>query len=195
MAHALTPAVFLDRDGVILQHRDDYVKSLAEAVVMPSALTALRRLAATPYRVVIATNQSLVGRGIIPLAEAEAINQWTIDEVRRGGGRIDRVFMCPHHPDSDCACRKPRPGMLLEAAALLHIDLTRSVMIGDAVTDVQAGHAAGAQSILVRSGRGEAQSALLQSNGLNHVPVCADLEEAVQAILDGRLEQLRNSVS
>jgi D-glycero-D-manno-heptose 1,7-bisphosphate phosphatase len=183
MTSALAPAVFLDRDGVILEHRDYYVKSLAEAVVMPRALAALQALASSPYRIVIATNQSLVGRGIIPLATAQAINDWTVAEVRRHGGRIDLAQLCPHHPDQDCPCRKPRPGMLLDAAAALGLDLARSVMIGDALTDVQAGLAAGARAILVRSGRGEQQAPLLQANGLSHVPIYADLGEAVEALL------------
>jgi D-glycero-D-manno-heptose 1,7-bisphosphate phosphatase len=187
MARALTPAIFLDRDGVILEHRDDYVKSLAEAVVMPGALSALQKLSDRPYRIVIATNQSPVGRGIIPLALAEAINQWTLDEVRRHGGRIDRAYLCPHRPQENCPCRKPRPGMLLDAAADLGIDLAQSWMIGDAVTDVQAGQAAGARAVLVRSGRGREQEPLLAENGLGRVPVFTGLEEAVDAILTGWL--------
>jgi len=189
MTRALTPAIFLDRDGVILQNRDDYVKSLAEAVMLPTALTALARLAVSPYRIVIATNQALVGRGIIPLGEAQAINQWVVAEIQRGGGRIDGVYLCPHHPEAGCACRKPRPGMLLEAAADLNLDLARSIMIGDAITDLQAGRAVGASAILVRSGRGAVQATLLSANGLSKVPVFADLAEAVQAILDGRIAQ------
>jgi D-glycero-D-manno-heptose 1,7-bisphosphate phosphatase len=184
MPQTLIPAVFLDRDGVILQHRANYVTSLAEAILLPQAVQALRQLANSPYRIVIATNQSLVGRGIIPLAEAEAINQWTVAAVRRAGGRIDAAYMCPHHPAENCACRKPRPGMLVAAAAALGIDLTRSVMIGDAITDLQAGHAAGARAMLVRSGRGAEQAELLQINGLAEVPVVADLAAAVQSILE-----------
>ena len=167
------------------------MKCVAEAVFMPGVVAALARLAGTPYSIVIATNQALVGRGIIPLGEAQAINQWVVSEIRRGGGRIDGVYLCPHHPEAGCSCRKPRPGMLLEAAADLNIDLARSVMIGDAITDLQAGHAAGASGILVRSGRGGAQAALLPANGLSQVPVFADLPEAAQAILDGGLALLR----
>ncbi len=172
---------------MILEHRDDYVKSLAEAIIMPAALAALARLATSPYRIVIVTNQALVGRGIIPLAVAEAINQWTVDEIRKAGGRIDAAYLCPHHPDAGCACRKPQPGMLLEAAADLHLDLARSMMIGDAISDLQAGLAAGAQPVLVRTGRGQEQAERLHSNGLSQSPVYDDLAEAVQAILDGSL--------
>jgi D-glycero-D-manno-heptose 1,7-bisphosphate phosphatase len=186
MTLTLAPAIFLDRDGVILEHRDNYVKSLVEAVIMPAALAALQRLAPSPYRIVIVTNQALVGRGIIPLGEAQAINQWTVDEIRRAGGRIDGSYLCPHHPDDHCACRKPKPGMLLDAAADLHLDLSRSVMIGDAITDLQAGQAAGARPILVRTGRGRAQFELLHTNGLSHTPVFDDLAQSVQAILDGQ---------
>jgi D-glycero-D-manno-heptose 1,7-bisphosphate phosphatase len=172
---------------VILEHRDDYVKSLAEAVIMPAALAALQRLAPSSYRIVIVTNQALVGRGIIPLGEVQAINQWTVDEIRRAGGRIDGWYLCPHHPSANCGCRKPKPGMLLDAAADLHIDLARSVMIGDAITDLQAGRAAGTRPILVRTGRGQTQSELLRTNGLIDTPVFDDLAQAVRAILDGQL--------
>lgn len=182
----LQPAIFLDRDGVVVENRDDYVKTRAEAVFVPGALAALCRLAASPYRIVIATNQALVGRGIMPLAEAEAINQWVSTEIVRAGGRIDGAYLCPHAPDAGCACRKPRPGMLLEAAAGLGLDLPRSFIVGDSITDLQAGQAAGAQSILIRTGRGASQEALLQANGLAHVSVYPDLAAAVDALLARR---------
>ena len=172
---------------MILEHRDYYVKNLAEAVVMPAALAALTRLAQSPYRIVIATNQALVGRGIIPLADVESINQWMINEIRQAGGRIDAAYICPHHPEAQCVCRKPKPGMLLTAASEHHLDLPRSFMIGDAITDLLAGHAAGARSLLVRTGRGAAQAELLARHGLGHVPIYDDLTEAVQAILDNTL--------
>jgi D-glycero-D-manno-heptose 1,7-bisphosphate phosphatase len=188
MAQPLTPAVFLDRDGVILEHREGYVRSIAEAVFLPRALSALARLAATPYPIVIATNQALVGRGIIPLAEVTVINNWVVGEICRAGGRIDWVGLCPHHPDDGCQCRKPKPGMLVDAAAALNIDLSRSIMIGDAVTDLLAGQAAGAQPLMVRSGRGSAQEHLLAAAGLLNVPIFSDLAEVVNAIASGSLD-------
>jgi len=177
------PAIFLDRDGVILENRDDYVKSFKEAVFVPGALAALTRLADSPFRVVVATNQAQVGRGIIPLAEAEAINQWVVDEVAGAGGRIDAAYLCPHAPDDGCDCRKPRPGMLLDAASDLRLDLSRSLIIGDAITDLQAGEAAAVRALLVRTGRGATQEELLVAHALGHVSVYADLAAAVEGFL------------
>ncbi|MBI3763220.1 MAG: D-glycero-beta-D-manno-heptose 1,7-bisphosphate 7-phosphatase [Chloroflexi bacterium] len=187
MPFTRSPAIFLDRDGVILENREDYIKSVAEAVFAPRALEALARLAATRYRIVIATNQSLIGRGIIPVAAARAINHWVLSEIGRAGGRIDAVYICPHAPDAGCTCRKPKPGMLLDAAADLALDLTNSIFIGDALTDVQAAEAAGVRAVLVRTGRGWEQAQLLSANGFAHVPVYDDLMAAVEAILDGKL--------
>jgi D-glycero-D-manno-heptose 1,7-bisphosphate phosphatase len=189
------PAVFLDRDGVILEHRDDYVKSVDEAVFLPGAFDGLAVLAATPLRIVVATNQALVGRGIIPLAEAAAINDWMLAEVIRHGGRIDQIRMCPHHPREGCACRKPQPGMLRDAAGELNINLSRSVMIGDAVTDLLAGQAAGARPVLVRTGRGSQEAERLHAHGLAGVAVFPSLAEAAAAIVRGELvgDVIRNA--
>lgn len=180
---AFRPAVFLDRDGVIIANRDDYVKSIDEVVYLPGALAALARLAVSQYLVVIVTNQSAIGRGILPAETAEAIGLHVIGRIRREGGRIDRMYVCPHTPDDNCDCRKPKPGLLLRAARELPLDLSGSWMVGDALSDAQAALAAGVRPILVRTGRGTEQADLSEANGLNHVPVVADLAEAVGLIL------------
>jgi len=184
------PAVFLDRDGVIIENRDDYVKTWAEARLLPGALEALARLSRSSYALVLFTNQSAIGRGIISLAEAQAINRRLIAEIQGHGGRIDGDYLCPHHPDDACTCRKPAPGMLLRAATELHLDLAHSYAIGDAVTDLQAARAAGVRGILVRTGRGRTQAGLLTALGLADCPVLADLGAAVDHIL-GLTPQLR----
>ncbi len=175
----LRPAIFLDRDGVIIENRADYVKSVAEAVFIPGALRALAGIRPWPGAIVVITNQSAVGRGLITLAAAEAINAYVRQQVEAAGGRLDGLYLCPHAPADGCDCRKPRPGLLLQAARELGLDLSASVMIGDALTDVQAGHAAGTRAMLVRTGRGAKQAPQLARAGLGHVPVRADLAAAL----------------
>lgn len=183
---SLQPAVFLDRDGVINQNRASYVLSWADVVFLPGSVAALARLAGYPFKVVVVTNQSAVGRGLLAPEGLAAINTGLVRSIIAAGGRIDAVYACPHRPDEGCDCRKPRPGMLLQAAAELGIDLRRSYMVGDAVTDVEAALAVGCQPLMVRTGRGESQLPGLLSNGYGHVPVVADLAEAVDRILHHR---------
>ena len=168
MSESKRPAIFLDRDGVIIENRDEYVRSWADVSFIPGALNALASVAASGYAIVVVTNQSGVGRGLIPLADAEAINHRVLAEIARAGGRIDAAYICPHKPEDDCDCRKPRPGMLLRAARELNLDLSRSWMIGDALTDMQAGEAAGVRSLLVLTGRGAEHR--LQADGHDPLP-------------------------
>ncbi|MBN1371975.1 MAG: HAD-IIIA family hydrolase [Anaerolineaceae bacterium] len=155
------PAVFLDRDGVIIENVASYVRSWDDVAFLPGSLEALARLAASPYKVVMVTNQSAVGRGILRFEEAQIINTRILETIRRAGGRVDGAYICPHGPQDGCDCRKPLPGLLLKAAAELNIDLARSIMVGDALTDLQAGQAAGVmRSFLVLTGRGQGQAAL-----------------------------------
>jgi D-glycero-D-manno-heptose 1,7-bisphosphate phosphatase len=152
-------AIFLDRDGVIIENCPTYVRSWADVVIYPQALAALAQMSKLPYQVVIVTNQSAVGRGLISLSTAWAINHRLVEEIARCGGRIDAVFMCPHAPADDCDCRKPRPGLLFRAQQALSLDLSRSLMIGDAWSDVAAAQAAAVgRTVLVRTGRGAAQA-------------------------------------
>ncbi len=157
------PALFLDRDGVIIENRANYIRSWDDVEIYPQALQALAQIRHIPYKIILVTNQSVVGRGLITLARAQMINDRLISEIEKGNGRIDAVYMCPHAPHNNCACRKPQPGLLLQAAADHAIDLSRSIMIGDALTDIAAGQAAGvAHTILLRAGRGTAQAQLPQ---------------------------------
>lgn len=150
----MRPAIFLDRDGVIIENRSDYVKSCDEVILIPAALRGLRQIATSDYAIVVVTNQAAVGKGIITLVQAEEINRRVIKVVRAHGGRIDAAYLCPHRSDADCECRKPKPGMLLRAAKDQGLDLSSSVMIGDAITDMQTARAAGVRGILVRTGQG-----------------------------------------
>ena len=178
------PAIFLDRDGVIIENRANYVRSWADVAFFPQALAALARIRETPRKIILVTNQSAVGRGIISWETAVSLNNRIIEVVRQAGGRIDAAYICPAAPGEDAPCRKPRPGMLLQAAADHQIDLSRSVMIGDALTDVQAGRAAGVgEVILLLTGRGKAQLALADTAVAFPFTVCQNLDEALRQIV------------
>jgi D-glycero-D-manno-heptose 1,7-bisphosphate phosphatase len=156
------PSIFLDRDGVLIENRSDYVRDWSQVKIIPEAIRALSLAPMKQYKVVIATNQSAVGRGLILLKTANKINQRLINLIREHGGQIDGVYMCPHKPEDGCSCRKPLPGLLLQAANEMSLDLQRSWMIGDAWSDVHAGQAAGMRgTILLKTGRGTEQ--LLQA--------------------------------
>jgi len=157
----LQPALFLDRDGVFIENRANYVRSWADVEFFPQALAALARIRDVPYKIILVTNQSAVGRGIMSLETAVQLNNRILEGVRRENGRIDTSYLCPAKPGTDNPCRKPRPGMLLQAAQEHNLDLSQSYMIGDALTDIQAGQAAGVkQAILLLTGRGQAQAQL-----------------------------------
>lgn len=180
----LHPAVFLDRDGVVIENRSAYVRRWGDVHFLDRALEALADLAGRPYKVFLVTNQSAIGRGLLPTADAEAIAGRISDEIAARGGRIDAVYMCPHTPEHGCVCRKPLPGMILQAAAEHDLDLARSLMIGDAVTDLQAAKAAGiATFALVRTGRGHEQEAMLGDLNLGEAGVFEDLKAALEALM------------
>jgi D-glycero-D-manno-heptose 1,7-bisphosphate phosphatase len=183
-------AVFLDRDGVIIANRDDYVTSWEQVHFLPKALEALRRLNGSAFATVLVTNQSAIGRGVITWEQGLAINRRVIAEIERHGGRIDASYLCPHTPGDGCSCRKPAPGMLLQAAEELDLDLAQSYLIGDAVTDVQAAQGAGVHPILVLTGRGASQAPLLAAEGLSCSPALADLGAAVNYIMEREKEGL-----
>ena len=176
------PAIFIDRDGVINANRPDYVKSWEEFEFLPGSLEALVQITALNWPVVVISNQSAIGRGLVSASSVAEINTRLCLEVEQAGGRIAAVYICPHRPDDGCDCRKPRPGLLHQAALALDLDLSRSYLIGDAESDILAALAVCAQPILVLSGRGEAQRPRLA--GLEGTfQVFNDLSEAAQWIL------------
>lgn len=147
-------AIFLDRDGVICENRVDYVKTWDEFIFIPEAKEALALLNRLEIPIIVVTNQSGVNRNVMAAETVEDIHRRMTDEIVAAGGRIDRILYCPHRPEDHCDCRKPKAGMLQQAAAELGIDLSRSVMVGDALTDLQAGQTAGCRTFLVLTGRG-----------------------------------------
>jgi len=176
-------AIFIDRDGVIIENQSDYVRSWEDVAIYPQALRALSMICDSEYKIVIVTNQSAVGRGIISQSTADEINHRLIMEIQSVGGRIDGVYMCPHAPGENCTCRKPKPGLLFKAAGDLNIDLSASIMIGDALTDIMAGQAAGVgRNMLVLTGRGAKQSQLSHPEGLVPFDVYDSLFDAVSQL-------------
>jgi D-glycero-D-manno-heptose 1,7-bisphosphate phosphatase len=143
------PAVLLDRDGVITRRRDDYVTSPDEVEVLPGSAEAIARLCAAGYRVAVVTNQSAVGRGLMTMDTLETIHRGLDAVIRAAGGEISEYLVCPHLPDAGCDCRKPRPGLLLEAGRRLGVDLDSTFMVGDQPSDVIAALAAGCRPILL----------------------------------------------
>lgn len=166
MADRLIPAVFLDRDGVINRRRPDHVKSWAEFEFLPGALSALAELRAMNTPVVVITNQGAVGRGLISPDQLRDIHCRMLRAVEAGGGHVSAIYTCEHAPSDGCACRKPKPALFHQASHDLHIDLPRSVMIGDSPTDVQAGRAAGCRPILINEGKAPVDDDVLEAKDL-----------------------------
>ena len=180
--------VFLDRDGVINYDCADYVKSWEEYRFLPGSLDALAALTAARYRLIVITNQSIIGRGMVALEVLEDIHRRMVAAIEQAGGRIDDIFFCPHRPDEDCDCRKPRPGMILQAGRRHLIDLTGAIMIGDSAKDILCGRDAGCgATILVRTGCGAAAEKELAAAGIRPTAVAADLLDAAGMILSGRI--------
>jgi D-glycero-D-manno-heptose 1,7-bisphosphate phosphatase len=177
--------VILDRDGVINEDSKGYIKSPAEWKPIPGSLEAIARLNRAGYRVVVATNQSGIARGLLDLDMLIRIHEKMNHAIAEAGGVIDAVFFCPHGPESMCACRKPRPGMFHDIARRLQLELTGVPAIGDSLRDLQVAEATGAKPVLVRTGKGE--QTLEELGGIQGLLVFDDLARAVDAVVDGRI--------
>ena len=181
----MDPAIFLDRDGVLIENRPSYILRWEDVHLFPQALTALARATCSPWKIVLVTNQSAIGRGLISLEMAWEINRRLVSVIEQAGGRIDGVYMCPHAPQDSCACRKPKPGLLLQAAQELSLDLSQSLVIGDTLSDLQAGQAAGVhQTVLVRTGLGAIQAVLPQTSLLNPYLIYENVADALLDLID-----------
>jgi D-glycero-D-manno-heptose 1,7-bisphosphate phosphatase len=141
--------VFLDRDGVLVRDRPDYVKGWSEVEIVPGAFAALARLRSAGARIFVATNQSAVGRGIVRREAVDDIHERLARIAEAHGAPIDGFLVCPHRPDDGCACRKPKPGLLLQAQRESGLDLSNAYMVGDQASDALAALAAGCTPILL----------------------------------------------
>ena len=173
--------VILDRDGVINEDSDEYIKSPEECTPIPGSLEAIARLNQAGYRVVVATNQSGIARGLFDLDTLHRIHDKLHRRLAVVGGEIEAILFCPHGPEDACGCRKPEPGLLKELAARLQVSLEGVPAVGASLRDLQAARAVGALPILVRTGKGE--RTLAKGEGLDGVRVYADLSAVVDALL------------
>jgi len=178
-------AVFLDRDGTVNVEKE-YLHRTEEFEFIGGAPDAIRLLKNAGFLVIIVTNQSGIGRGFYDEAAVHRLHRYMDEELARCGAAVDAYYLCPHHPlhgigeyRRKCGCRKPLPGMLLEAADDFSIDLSASYIIGDKMADVEAGIAAGCRPLLVRTGFGEKESVSLPDGVCSY----ADIMAAVRAII------------
>jgi histidinol-phosphate phosphatase family protein len=158
----LSRAVFLDRDGVLTRERQDYVKTPDELEILPGLEAPLLEIQKRGFRIVIITNQSVIGRGLTTHLEMSKINEKLRRELGRFGCTIDAIYYCPHRPDEECDCRKPNPGLILKASYELGIDTARSWMIGDKDMDLEAAKRAGCRGIKITTNGADLLKAVRQ---------------------------------
>lgn len=149
--------IILDRDGVINEDSDDYIKSPDEWHAIPGSLEAISTLSHNGYQVIIATNQSGIGRKIFTIEDLNAIHLKMQSHLAQYGGVIDAIFFCPHLPRDECSCRKPKPGLYNDISERLRIALNKVYCVGDKMTDIQAIQSAGGKPVLVRTGKGQSE--------------------------------------
>ncbi|OGO30811.1 MAG: hypothetical protein A2Z16_12130 [Chloroflexi bacterium RBG_16_54_18] len=180
----MQPAVFIDRDGVINRNPPFYVKSWEEFLFLSGVLPAFHKMSILPWPIVIVTNQSVVGRSIIEMEDLNFIHAQMALEIEQAGGRIDGLYVCPHHPDERCTCRKPEPELLLRAAAELDISLSQSAFLGDSHSDILAAVNAGVQPVYMQ---GDGESNFPAGNDCSpdsiEVPVVKDLLEFAEMLV------------
>lgn len=175
-----TKYVLLDRDGVINEDSGDFIKSADEWLPIKGSLEAIALLNKHGYQVVVITNQSGVGRGHYSDAALTEMHLKMIRMVEALGGKISHIYYCPHLPEADCKCRKPKPGMLEQFGKDAEVDLTDIYFIGDSLRDIEAGIAAGAKPLLVKTGNG--RKTLAANPDLN-IPIFENLYDAAEYIL------------
>lgn len=181
-APSRSPLIVLDRDGVINQDSDNFIKSPEEWIPIEGSLEAITRLNQAGYRVVVATNQSGIARGLFDLDTLMAIHEKMNRLLAKLGGQIDGVFYCPHGPDDDCRCRKPQPGMFEEIGQRFDTAMHDTLSVGDSLRDLLAARAVGSTAFLLRSGKGE--RTLLDPDLPKDIEVFDDLSAFVDFLLD-----------
>ena len=172
--------IILDRDGVINHDSPSFIKSLAEWQPIDGSLEAIARLSRAGWRVIVCTNQSGVARGLVAPRDLEVIHRQMQVRVEQLGGRIDGIYHCPHGPSDHCDCRKPAPGLLLQAAADFGFDLAGIPVVGDAPRDLEAARRVDARPILVLTGKGRETE---QQDAAGNLETYVDLRHVVQALM------------
>ena len=176
--------IILDRDGVINEDSDDYIKSVEEWIPIPGSIEAIARLSKAGYIVCVATNQSGIGRRLLDEYELAVIHQTMCNRVEEAGGCINGVFFCPHRPDEGCACRKPGIGLFTQIECEFGVPVKNVPFVGDSLTDINAARMAGCIPILVRTGKGEQTLSEARPNELTEVRTCQNLASFVDSLLD-----------
>lgn len=176
------PYIILDRDGVINYESQEYIKSPEEWIAIPGSLEAIAKLNKAGFKVLVATNQSGVARGYYDLETLDAIHEKLVRELAEVGGYIEEIFFCPHHPEENCQCRKPKAGLIQQIQEKYKIDLSQTYFIGDNKTDIELANTVGCLPILVLTGKG--QQTWNEQVELQSVPHFANLETAVDFILE-----------
>lgn len=177
--------LFLDRDGVINRDSPHYIKSWQEFEFLPGSMEAFRILRRAGYSAIVITNQSAINRGLAPRETVKQIHTRMREAVQKEGGLIQDVFYCPHQPSDHCSCRKPEPGLILAAREKYRIHLPDTVMVGDSARDISCALNAGCgQTVLVRTGNGEAAQAELEERGVTPDRVATDLLDAARWLCD-----------
>jgi len=188
--------IILDRDGVINQDSPDFIKSPEEWIPIDGSLEAIGRLSQAGYEVVILTNQSGIGRGLISPDMLSQIHVRMLDYIQQHGGKIQIILFCPHHPDDECDCRKPKTGLYKELTKRLNIDLAGTYSVGDSLRDLVAAKSAGASPILVKTGNGrktvkELKNSRANKNkqqlSLDDINVFGSLAKFVDALLSDKI--------
>jgi D-glycero-D-manno-heptose 1,7-bisphosphate phosphatase len=185
--HNLKLAI-LGRDGVLNQFREGHVTAPEEWVPIPGALEAVARLNHAGWHVVLATNQSGIGRGMIDMSAVNAVHASLHRQLQAHGGRIDAIFFCPHTDEDHCNCRKPKPGMLQDIGARFGVDLKQVPMVGDTARDLQAAVAAGCEPHLVLSGRAQGLEGAALQQLLAQAPA-AQVHAGLSAFVDYLLQR------
>ena len=176
--------IVLDRDGVINQDSDDYIKSAEEFVPIAGSIEAIAKLSAAGFKIFVATNQSGLAREFFDEDTLSEIHHLLCSMVEQLGGAIDGIFYCPHHPNDNCSCRKPKTGLLEQIESEFACELAGSYFIGDSLKDLEAAQAFGCRPVLVRTGKGALTENLLDQNDVSDVRVFDSLSSAVADILE-----------
>ncbi|OED41438.1 D-glycero-beta-D-manno-heptose-1,7-bisphosphate 7-phosphatase [Endozoicomonas sp. (ex Bugula neritina AB1)] len=177
--------IILDRDGVINEDSDNYVRSIDEWQPIEGSITAMAALSKAGYIIAVATNQSGLARGYFQPEDLNAMHQKMTDLVMAEGGKIDAIFFCPHGPNDQCLCRKPKPGMIENAIKQFQLLPNNSWVVGDSLRDIQAGQQAGCKTALVKTGKGERTLDVLEKNKTEYrdVSVFSNLKAFAKKIL------------
>ena len=180
----LRKVVFLDRDGVINRDSTDYIKSWPEFEFIAGSIEAIRDLTLNGFISIVITNQSALPRRLLSRQELEHIHRMMSKTIAAGGGKITDIFFCPHLPDDRCDCRKPKPGLILQAQRKYNIDLTQTILVGDSARDIECARNAGCgNAILIRTGKDCGVEKALKAKQIFPNYVAENLADAAQWIL------------